>query len=82
MSTALAVKDEKQMIRDRQNEGLEERGLTVYWLAKELDMRLPTLYAIANNKNEKINLNYLYMIMDILDITDMNEILVKDDTYM
>lgn len=81
MSTVLSIKDEKRMIRIRLQELLDERGVTLHWLAKQTGIRYATLAAIKNNPVERLNLNYLYIIMDVLEITDMNEILVRDDYY-
>lgn len=68
-----------KMIRFKLKEYLQERGLSLYWLAKETGIRYATLHAMVNNKVQQINLHYLYVIMNTLNIRDMNLLFEIDD---
>lgn len=79
-STALKRRNSRmivgeKMVRIALKEYLEEKGISIWWLHKETGIRYPTLHGYVNNKVDSINLNYLYVIMNALNINDVNLIL-------
>lgn len=60
---------------------LEERGKTKYWLSKQTGIDNNTLGKIYNNESKQIKLETLDKIceaLDIIDISDVLEIVKKD----
>ena len=54
---------------------LHNKDKSIYWLANKTSLTYPTLYKIANSKNNNVQINTLEKIMSALNITDFNKIL-------
>lgn len=67
----------KNMVRIKLDEYLEEHNISLYWLAQATGIRYATLLAIKNNDIERLNLNYLDTIMEVLNVSDMNLLLER-----
>lgn len=63
------------MIEIRLYEILEERGISILEMSKALGIRYTTVYNIVHQRVDRVNLKYLYAMMDYLQIDDMNEVM-------
>ena len=64
------------MIKLRLNKMLEERGRTLYWLAKEMGIRYATVWQIGNSEVARLNMNTLDRICEALECQP-GELLVR-----
>ena len=55
------------MIKIRINEVLEQKGRTLYWLAKEADLRYQTVWNLAKGDQTKLHLDALDRICEVLE---------------
>ena len=53
---------------------LEEKEISIYWLAQNTDLTYTTLHRIVNNKTEGIQFHTLKEIMLALEINDFNKV--------
>ena len=63
------------MIKVKIEEVLEDRDLSIYWLANESGLSYSATYRLVKDRTTKINFNTLAKVMIALDIEDFNEIL-------
>ena len=63
------------MIKVKIEEVLEDRDLSIYWLANESGLSYSAAYRLVKDRTTKINFNTLAKVMIALDIEDFNEIL-------
>lgn len=64
------------MIEVKIEEILEERDLSIYWLAEESGLSYPTVYNLVKNKTKSIQFKTIAAIMHALNIYDFNKIFV------
>jgi len=55
------------MIKIRINEVLQEKGRTLYWLAKETGIRYATVWNMAKGNQSKLHLDALDRICEVLE---------------
>lgn len=55
------------MIKIRINEVLQEKGRTLYWLAKEAGLRYATVWSMAKGNQAKLHLDALDRICKVLE---------------
>ena len=63
------------MIKVKIEEVLEDRDLSIYWLANESGLSYSATYRLVKDRTTKINFHTLAKVMIALDIEDFNEIL-------
>ena len=63
------------MIEVKIEKVLEDRDLSIYWLANESGLSYSAAYMLVKDRTTKINFNILAKVMIALDIKDFNEIL-------
>jgi putative transcriptional regulator len=66
----------RDMIKPRLVEMLEEKGKTLYWLAKETETAYSTIHKLSNAKTDSISFRVLDRICAVLDC-DPGDILVR-----
>ena len=54
-------------VRNNLNELLEQKGKSLYWLAKETGISYPTLHKINKNETDGIKFNILELICKALE---------------
>ncbi|MFR2838538.1 MAG: helix-turn-helix domain-containing protein [Zhenhengia sp.] len=57
---------------------LEQQGKTIYWLAKECDMKYESVHRLANNKTESIKFENMASICTALGCT-LNDLFTISD---
>ena len=55
------------VIKIRLNKLLDERGKTMYWLAKETGIRYATIFNLTKGKTDRLKIETLDRICDVLD---------------
>lgn len=66
-------------VKIRLSEVLEERGRTIYWLAKQVDIDFTALYRIRNGQAKGIKFDLLGKICDALDCDTCDLLVLGDD---
>lgn len=62
-------------IRVRVGELVNSRGMSLRQLALKCGIEVAVMNRLANNKHRRIQFDHIEKICDVLDISDMNEIL-------